>query len=272
MAQPQDPLPRIWDPDERIGTMLKGKRGLVVGIANDRSIAFGCATKLREFGADLAVTYLNKTAESFVRPLADQLEAEIIMPLDVETPGALDRVFDSIAAQWGRLDFVVHSIAFAPRADLHGRVIDVSEDGFAQAMRVSCWSFLRMCHLAERLMDHGGVLLTMSYYGADKVINNYNVMGPVKAALEASVRYAANELGPKGIRVFALSPGPLRTRAASGIAAFDQLIDMAIARAPSGRLVDIAEVGRVCAFLVSGASSGMTGSTIFVDGGLHTVG
>lgn len=266
-----DPLPRVWDPDDRIGDMLKGRKGLVVGIANEHSIAYGCAVKLRAFGADIAVTYLNEKAEPHVRPLAEALDADVILKLDVSRPGELDAVFETIAQRWGRLDFVIHSIAFAPREDLHGRVIDVSSDGFAQAMHVSCWSFLRMAKLAEPLMGHGGVLVTMSYYGADKVVGNYNVMGPVKAALEASVRYAANELGPKGIRVFAISPGPLKTRAASGIAQFDELIEMAKERAPAQRLVDIAEVGRVCAFLVGGASSGMTGDTLYVDGGLHNV-
>ncbi|NKC31166.1 enoyl-ACP reductase FabI [Falsiroseomonas selenitidurans] len=270
--KPIDPLPKVWDPDTRIGDMLKGRRGLVVGIANEHSIAYGCAAKLRAFGADLAVTWLNDKAERFVRPLAEQLEASVMMPLDVDQPGELEAVFARIAQEWGRLDFVIHSIAFAPREDLHGRVVDCSAEGFAQAMHVSCWSFLRMAKLAEPLMAEGGVLVTMSYYGADKVIGNYNMMGPVKAALEASVRYAAAELGGKGIRVFAVSPGPLKTRAASGIAHFDELVQMAQARAPAHRLVDIAEVGRVVAFLVGGASSGMTGDTIYVDGGLHIVG
>lgn len=266
-----DPLPRVWDPNDRIGDMLKGRRGLVVGIANELSIAFGCAAKLRAFGAELAVTYLNEKAEKYVRPLAEQVDASIVMPLNVEIPGQTEAVFERIAADWGRLDFVIHSIAFAPREDLHGRVVDASAAGFAQAMHVSCWSFLHMARLAEPLMTEGGVLVTMSYYGADKVVGNYNMMGPVKAALETSVRYVAHELGPKGIRAFALSPGPLKTRAASGIAQFDELIDMATRRAPTQRLVDIAEVGRVCAFLVSDVSSGMTGDTIYVDGGLHNV-
>ncbi|MFQ3622827.1 MAG: enoyl-ACP reductase FabI [Acetobacteraceae bacterium] len=251
--------------------MLKGRRGLVVGIANEHSIAYGCAAKLRAFGADLAVTWLNEKAERFVRPLAESLQASIMAPLDVEAPGQLEAVFERIRSEWGRLDFVVHSIAFAPREDLHGRVIDCSADGFSLAMRVSCWSFLRMAHLAEPLMTEGGALITMSYYGADKVVGRYNMMGPVKAALEAAVRYAAAELGPKGIRVFAVSPGPLKTRAASGIAHFDELIEMAQARAPAGRLVDIAEVGRVVAFLVGPAATGMTGDTVYVDGGLHIV-
>ncbi|WP_456306940.1 enoyl-ACP reductase FabI [Neoroseomonas eburnea] len=269
--RPRDPLPTVWDPNSRVGDMLKGKRGLVVGIANADSIAYGCAVKLRAFGADLAVTYLNEKAEKYVRPLAEQLQAEIIAPLDVQQPGQLEALFERIAREWGRLDFVIHSIAFAPREDLHGRVVDCSAEGFAQAMHVSCWSFLRMAKLAEPLMTQGGVLATMSYYGADKVVGNYNVMGPVKAALEACVRYAANELGDKGIRVFAVSPGPLKTRAASGIAQFDELVQMAMERAPAHRLVDIAEVGRVVAFLVGGSSSGMTGDTIYVDAGLHNV-
>jgi enoyl-[acyl-carrier protein] reductase I len=270
-TRPTDPLPRVWDPDSRVGDMLRGKRGLVVGIANADSIAYGCAVKLRAFGADLAVTYLNEKADRHVRPLAEALQAGIIAPLDVQQPGQLEALFERITAEWGRLDFVIHSIAFAPRDDLHGRVVDCSAEGFAQAMHVSCWSFLRMAKLAEPLMTEGGALVTMSYYGADKVVGNYNMMGPVKAALEASVRYAADELGPKGIRVYAVSPGPLKTRAASGIAQFDELIEMALERAPAHRLVDIAEVGRVVSFLVSGAASGMTGDTIYVDAGLHNV-
>lgn len=266
-----DALDTIWDPDTRIGDMLKGKRGLVVGIANEQSIAYGCADKLRAFGADIAVTYFSDKARQVVEPLATALDASLFLPLDVEKEGQLEAVFDRIRSDWGRLDFVVHSIAFAPGADLHGRVIDCSTEGFARAMTVSCHSFLRMAHLAEPLMDQGGCLVTMSYYGADKVVGRYNMMGPVKAALEASVRYAAAELAPKGIRAFAVSPGPLKTRAASGIAAFDELVDDAVRRAPAKRLIEIAEIGRMVAFLISGASSGMTGETIYVDGGLHHV-
>lgn len=268
---PIDPLPKVWDPARPVGEMLKGFRGLVVGIANEHSIAFGCAAKLRAFGADLAVTWLNEKAEKHVRPLAEQLDADIMMAMDVEQPGQMEATFEAIGRRWGRLDFVIHSVAFAPRADLHGRVVDCSADGFSQAMRVSVHSFLRMAHLAEPLMTNGGTLVTMSYYGADKVVGNYNMMGPVKAALEASVRYAAAELSASRIRVYAVSPGPLKTRAASGIAQFDELIEEAVKRAPAGRLVDIAEIGRVVAFLVSGAASGMTGDTIYVDGGLHNV-
>jgi enoyl-[acyl-carrier protein] reductase I len=271
VSQPTDPLPKVWDPASRIGDMLRGKRGLVVGVANEHSIAFGCAAKLRAFGAELAVTYANEKSEGYVRPLAEQIQASMILPLNVEHPGELEAVFDRIRSEWGRLDFLIHSIAFAPRDDLHGRVVDCSLAGFQQAMRVSCYSLIEMARLAEPLMTDGGAILTMSYYGADKVVNHYNVMGPVKAALQATVRYLAAELGDKGIRVYAVSPGPLKTRAASGIAQFDELVDAAVARSPAHRLVDIAEVGRVVAFLAGGGASGMTGDTIYVDAGLHNV-
>jgi enoyl-[acyl-carrier protein] reductase I len=228
-----DPLPTVWDPNSRVGEMLKGKRGLVIGVANADSIAFGCAVKLRAFGAEVALTYLNDKAKKFVAPLAEKIDASLLLPLDVTQPGQMQAVFDRIRAEWGRIDFVIHSIAFAPREDLHGRVVDCSQAGFLQAMQVSCHSFLEMARLAEPLLTDGGTLITMSYYGADKVVNNYNMMGPVKAALEASVRYLAKELGPRRIRVFAVSPGPLRTRAASGIVQFDELIDMAVTRSPA---------------------------------------
>jgi enoyl-[acyl-carrier protein] reductase I len=266
-----DPLPTVWDPNTRVGEMLKGKRGLVIGVANADSIAYGCAVKMRAFGADIALTYLNDKAKQYVAPLAEKIDASLLLPLDVTQPGQMQAVFDRIRADWGRLDFVVHSIAFAPREDLHGRVIDCSQAGFLQAMQVSCHSFLEMARLAEPLMTQGGTLITMSYYGADKVVSNYNLMGPVKAALEASVRYAANELAPRNIRVFAVSPGPLRTRASSGIAQFDELIEMAVKRSPGHRLVDIAEVGRVVAFLAMPASSAMTGDVVYVDAGLHNM-
>jgi enoyl-[acyl-carrier protein] reductase I len=264
-----DPLPKVWDENTRIGDMLKGRRGLVVGVANGDSIAFGCAAKLRAFGAEIALTYLNDKARPHVEPLAEQLDASLLMPLDVMQPGQMAAVFEQIRSTWGSLDFVIHSIAFAPRDDLHGRIVDCLQTGFLQAMQVSCHSFIEMAHHAEPLMNPGGALITMSYYGADKVVNNYNLMGPVKAALESSVRYLAKELGEKDIRVFAVSPGPLRTRAASGIGHFDELIDMAVTRSPGHRLVDIAEVGRAVAFLVGGGASGMTGDVVYVDAGLH---
>ncbi len=264
-----DPLPKVWDENSRIGDMLKGKRGLVVGVANGDSIAFGCAAKLRAFGAEIALTYLNDKARTYVEPLAQQIDADLLLPLDVTQPGQMQAVFERIREQWGSLDFVIHSIAFAPRADLHGRITDCSQAGFLQAMQVSVHSFIEMAQLAEPLLNPGGALVTMSYHGADKVVDHYNLMGPVKAALESTVRYLANELGEKDVRVYAVSPGPLMTRAASGIDHFDELVEMAKARSPGRRLVDIAEVGRVVAFLVGGAASGMTGDVIYVDAGLH---
>jgi len=266
-----DPLPKVWDENTRIGDMLKGKRGLVVGVANADSIAFGCAAKLRAFGAEIALTYLNDKARPHVEPLARQIDATLVLPLDVTQPGQMKAVFEQIQVAWGRIDFVIHSIAFAPKDDLHGRILDCSKAGFLQAMQVSCHSFIEMAHCAESLMNPGGVLITMSYHGADKVVHNYNLMGPVKAALQSAVRYMAEELGERGIRVYAVSPGPLRTRAASGIAHFDEMIDMAVTRSPGHRLVDIGEVGRAVAFLVGGGASGMTGDVIYVDAGLHNM-
>ena len=254
---------------DAIRNIVSGKKGLIVGVANDQSIAYGCASVLKELGADLAITYLNAKAEKYVRPLAEGLDAKIILPLDVEQPGQMEAVFAEIKQTWGTLDFVVHSIAFCPMDDLHGRVVDCSLPGFQQAMRVSCYSFLELAHHAEPLMPQGGTLLTMSYYGSDKVVENYNIMGPVKAALASVSRYLAHELGPKAIRVHALSPGPLKTRAASGIAHFDSLISDAIARAPQNRLVEIEDVGRVAAFLISDAARALTGDTIYVDGGFN---
>ncbi|MFZ3117575.1 MAG: enoyl-ACP reductase FabI, partial [Variovorax sp.] len=204
-----------------MNTTLQGKKGLVVGIANAQSIAWGCARAFRDAGAELAVTWFNDKARPHVEPLAQQLQAPIALPLDVEQPGQMEAVFAAIEQQWGRLDFVLHSIAFAPKSDLHGRVTDSSREGFGRAMDISCHSFARMARLAEPLMKDGGSLMTMSYVGAEEVIPDYGLMGPVKAALEASTRYMAAELGPKGIRVNAVSPGPLATRAASGIPNFD---------------------------------------------------
>ena len=248
---------------------LQGKKGLVVGIANDQSIAWGCARALQAAGAELAVTWLNDKALPHVQPLAQQLSAAIQMPLDVEQPGQLEAVFEAITAQWGQLDFLLHSIAFAPAQDLHGRVTDSSSAGFARAMDVSCHSFARMARLAEPLMQNGGSLLTMSYLGAAEVINHYGLMGPVKAALESTVRYLAAELGPQGIRVNAISPGPMATRAASGLADFDGLMADATRRAPLRRLANIDDVGAVCAFLASDGARSVTGTTLYVDAGYH---
>ena len=204
-----------------------------------------------------------------MQPLAERIEAELLLPLDVTAPGQVQAVFDALRERWGVLDFVIHSIAFAPKDDLHGRLVDCSRDGFLQAMQISCHSFIEVAHHAQSLMRPGGALVTMSYYGADKVVQNYNMMGPIKAALESSVRYLAYEMGPSRLRVYAVSPGPMKTRAASGIDKFDELVQMALERTPEHRLVDIAEVGRVVAFLVGGGASGMTGDVIYVDAGLH---
>ena len=248
---------------------LQGKRGLVVGIANDQSIAWGCARALSAAGAQLALTWLNDKARPHVEPLAQQLGAAITAPLDVSVPGQLEALFDQIQQQWGGLDFLVHSIAFAPKQDLHGRVTDSSAAGFAQAMDISCHSFMRMAKLAEPLMGQGGSLMAMTYLGAEEVIADYGLMGPVKAALEASVRYLAAELGPAGIRVNAISPGPLATRAASGIAHFDRLLADAEARSPMRRLASIDDVGALCAFLAGDGARSITGGTLYVDGGYN---
>ena len=252
-----------------LSAVLAGRKGLVVGIANDASIAYGCARTFRDLGAEIAVTWLNEKARPHVEPLAHELSASITLPLDVEHAGDMEAVFDGIHARWGRLDFVLHSIAFAPAADLHGRVVDSSREGFARAMDISCHSFVRMARLAEPLMTAGGTLLTMSYLGAAEVVPHYGVMGPVKAALEASVRYLSTELGPRGIRVNAVSPGPMRTRAASGIPGFDDLVADARSRAPLPREVEIDDVGSLCAFLVSDAARAVTGDVHYIDSGLH---
>lgn len=252
--------------------LLKSKKGLIVGIANRNSIAYGCAEVLHGAGAELAVTYLNAKAEPFVRPLAEGLGSPIVVPCDVREPGQLEGVFSRIQKEWGRLDFLLHSIAYAPKEDLHSRITDCSQAGFAMAMDVSCHSFIRMARLAEPLMTNGGCLLTVTFYGAEKVVEEYNLMGPVKAALESCVRYMAAELGPKRIRVHALSPGPLKTRAASGIERFDELLDLARARTPEHRLVGIEDVGNVAAFLVSDGAAALTGNIEYVDAGYHIVG
>lgn len=250
---------------------LKGKKGLILGIANESSIAYGIARHCRAYGADLAITYLNEKSDRFVRPLAEGLEAPIYMPCDVRADGELEAVFKEIKDTWGRLDFVIHSIAFAQRDDLHARVVDCSRDGFGLAMDVSCFSFIRCAKLAEPLMTNGGALVTVSFYGGRKVVAHYNVMGPVKAALESVTRYLAFELGSKGIRALALSPGPLKTRAASGINRFDEMMDAAAAKAPTHQLADIDDCGSLAAFLVSDLAKSITGSTIYIDGGSHIV-
>ena len=249
--------------------LLNEKVGLVIGVANDQSIAAGCAHAFRKAGADLVLTCTEKS-QRFAAPVAATLNAPMLS-LDVEAEGSLEKVFDEIRQTFGRLDFALHSIAFCPKVDLHGRVIDCSREGFALAMDISVHSFIRTARLAEPLMADGGSLLTVSYYGAEKVVDHYNIMGPVKSALEGTVRYLAAELGPQGIRVNALSPGPLKTRAASGIDHFDELIDKAKARAPERRLVTIDDVGAIAVGLVSDFARNVTGTTAYVDAGYHVM-
>ena len=249
--------------------VLAHKRALVIGIANEHSIAYGCANALRKLGASLALTYLNDKARPHVEPLAREIGAELLLPLDVAVPGQLEAVFAQVAARWDRLDILVHSIAFAPKADLQGGLLDCSANGFAQAMDVSCHSFIRMAKLAAPLMTGGGSMFAMSYHGANKVVPTYSVMGPVKAALEACCRYLAYELGGKGIRVHAISPGPLKTRAAGGLKDFYLLLAEAEQRAPIGELVDIMDVGFTCAFLATPYARRLSGATLYVDGGVN---
>ena len=251
--------------------LLKGKKALVTGIANDQSIAWGCAKAFHAFGADVAVTYLNDKTRTYVEPLAKEIKSPIFMPLDLQREGQLEAVFESIEKKWGKLDLCLHSIAFAPKADLQGRVVDCSKEGFLLAMEISCWSFIRMAKLAEPLMKNGGALFTMTYYGSQMVVENYNMMGPVKAALESATRYLAAELGPKGIRVHAISPGPLKTRAASGISDFDKLLQKAQSKAPARSLVSIEDVGVAVAFLGMNGAKLITGETLYIDGGYHII-
>ena len=252
--------------------ILTGHKSLIVGIANDQSIAYGCAEAFRAAGAELAITWLNDKARAYVEPLGEALGAEILAPLNVENPGELEALFDQIGARWGRLDSLVHSIAFAPKEDLQGGLLDCSAAGFGRAMDVSCHSFVRMAKLAAPLMKDGGTMFAMSYLGANRVVTNYNVMGPVKAALEAACRYLAFELGPQDIRVHAISPGPLTTRAASGIKDFERMLNDAIERSPLHELVDIEDVGSACAYLASDYARRITGGTVYIDGGANIIG
>ena len=256
---------------DSIRPILAGNKALVIGIANDSSIAYGCAKAFRAAGADLAITWLNAKARPYVEPLARELDAPITAPLDVSVPGELEAVFNLVRERWGKLDILVHSIAFAPKVDLANGLLDCSAEGFAKAMDISCHSFVRMAKLAAPLMTDGGTMFAMSYYGANRVVPNYNVMGPVKAALEAACRYLAYELGPRGIRVHAISPGPLKTRAASGLKDFEQLLNEAAEKAPVGELVDIMDVGFTCAYLATPFARRVTGGTVYVDGGANIV-
>jgi enoyl-[acyl-carrier protein] reductase I len=256
---------------EQLPPVLAGKKALIFGIANEESIAYGCAKAFRLLGADVAVSWANEKARPFVEPLAQELEASITDAVDVEVPGQLEAMFDQVRSQWGRLDVLVHSIAFAPKEDLQGGLLDCSAEGFAKAMDISCHSFIRMAKLAAPLMTEGGAMFAMSYYGANRVVPNYNVMGPVKAALEAACRYLAYELGPRKIRVHAISPGPLKTRAASGLKHFELMLNEAAHKAPLGEPIDIMDVGFACAYLATPFAKRMTGELIYVDGGANLV-
>ena len=249
--------------------ILAGYKALVIGIPNEDSIAYGCAQAFRALGAEVAVTYLNEKAKPHVEPLAQVLNAAIFAPLDVSQPGELEALFARIEKEWGKLDILVHSIASAKKEDIKGGLLDCSAEGFAMAMDISVHSLIRMAKLAAPLMTDGGSIFAMTYQGACKVVPNYNVMGPVKAALEASCRYLAYELGPQGIRVHPISPGPLKTRAASGLKDFDQLLNEAAERAPLGELIDIMDVGYTCAYLATPYARRLTGETIYIDGGVN---
>lgn len=250
---------------------MKGKKGLVVGIANEHSIAWGCAHALHEAGAELAITYQNDKAKGYVEPLAEIVGAKIFSPLDVTDESQLVALMDEIKSRWGHIDFLLHSIAYAPSSDLHGRVMDSSHDGFLTAMDISCHSLIRLAKAAEPLMN-GGAILTMSYYGSEKVVPHYGIMGPVKAALEATVRYLAVEMGPKNIRVNALSPGPIKTRAASGLTDFDMLMEKVASTSPLHDFVTLEQIGQASVFLMSDNSKNITGQIIYVDNGYHIKG
>ena len=249
---------------------LRGKKGLILGLANEHSIAWGCAQLVRQMGADVVATCLNDKARKYVEPLTQPSGIELVT-CNVEDAGAIEALVKTAIEKLGHFDFVIHSIAWAPLEDLHGRTIDSSSAGFARAMEVSCHSFATLAKICSPHMKTGGSLLTMTYLGADEAVPHYGLMGPVKAALESLVRYMAMELGQSNIRVHAVSPGPIPTRAASGIDAFDELMQSAIDKSPLGRLVSLQEVAQLCAFLCSDAASGMTGQTIYVDAGCHAV-
>jgi enoyl-[acyl-carrier protein] reductase I len=255
------------DPRELLD--LSGRKGLVIGIANERSLAWPAALHFRQAGAELAITYVGDRAKPHVAPLAERVQAPLFLPCDVGRAGDLERVFAAIGEAWGRLDFVLHAVGKVRPEDLRGRLTDCSAAGFAEAMTVSVHSLIRIAHLAEPLMKEGGSLITLSYLGAERVVEHYNVMGPVKAALEASVRYLAHELGPKGIRVNAISAGPAATRAASGLVGAGDLLAASARVAPLRRNIDTDEVGRAALLLASDYTAAVTGEVLHVDAGVH---
>ena len=252
--------------------LMAGKRGLVMGVANDRSLAWGIARSAAEHGAELAFTYQGEALAKRVGPLAESLGSNVLLPCDVSDDVALDSVFADIQNRWGGLDFVVHAIAFSDKEELKGRYVDTSAKNFSQTMQISCYSFTAVCRRAASLMKNGGSLLTLSYYGAERVIPHYNVMGVAKAALEASVRYIAADLGGEGIRVNAISAGPIKTLAASGVGDFRYILKWNELNSPLQRNVTIEDVGGAALYLLSDLSSGVTGEIHHVDAGYHVVG
>ena len=275
MTAPIDPQDPILQPIGIPAQPLAGKKALVVGVANKDSIAYGCARAFRAFGAEVAMTYLNEKTRAYNQVLADALQvpAELYLPCDVREPGQLEGVFEHIERHWGKLNILLHSIAFSPREDLHGRVTDCSLPGFLSTLEVSAWSFIRMMHLAEPLMaKEGGAAFTLSYFGGEKVVPHYGIMGTAKAALETAARYMAAELGPKGIRVNIISPGPVMTRAASGIDRFDELLARTKERAPTQKLVTPEQVGVATAALACDFAQIVTGEVLYMDGGYNIMG
>jgi enoyl-[acyl-carrier protein] reductase I len=255
-----------------VGQVLQGKRGLVMGVANNRSLAWGIASAARQAGAELALTYQGDALKKRVEPLAAELGAYVAGHCDVTEASTMDAVFDNVKAHWGGLDFLVHAIAFSDKDQLTGRYIDTTSDNFRRTMDISCYSLTALAQRAEALMGDGGSILTLTYYGAEKVMPHYNVMGVAKAALEASLRYLAVDLGPKNIRVNAISAGPIRTLAASGIGDFRYILKWNEYNAPLRRTVTIEDVGRSAVFLLSDMGSGVTGEVVHVDAGYHVVG
>mgnify|MGYP001627746495 FL=1 len=251
---------------------LKGKRGLVMGVANDRSIAWGLASMAAESGAELAFTYQGESLEKRVRPLAERVGSTLVLPCDVTDEDSIDAAFSAIEKEWGQIDFVVHAIAFSDKNELDGLYLDTTRENFKRTMDISVYSFTAVAQRAVPLMNEGGSLLTLTYYGAERVMPHYNVMGVAKAALEASVRYLAADLGSKNIRVNAISAGPIKTLAASGIGDFRYILKWNELNAPLKRNVTIEDVGRSGLFLLSDLGSGVTGEVLHVDAGYHTVG
>jgi enoyl-[acyl-carrier protein] reductase I len=252
--------------------IMTGKRGLVMGVANDHSIAWGIAQTLRAQGAEVALTYQGEGFGRRVRPLAESIGAPVVVPADVLDPTSLDAVFAALAAEWGSIDYIVHAIAYSDKAELQGRYADTSRENFLRTMEISCFSFVDVTRRAAELMPEGGSAITLTYLGAQRVTPNYNVMGVAKAALEASVRYLASDLGPDGVRVNALSPGPMRTLAGSAISGARRVFKASASSSPLRRNASLEEVGGAAAFLLSDLGAGVTGEIVFVDGGHHAMG